>query len=46
MHGETEKENAGACLLLRVPAIHMSDFKGLKGFALARESAYFKVEQV
>jgi hypothetical protein len=24
----------------------MSDFRGLKGFALARESAFFKVEQV
>lgn len=24
----------------------MSDFKGLQGFALARESAFFKLEQV
>lgn len=24
----------------------MADFRGLKGFALARESAFFKLEQV
>lgn len=43
MHVRGTEEGVGT--LLRVLSAQMSDFRGLKGFALARESAFFKVEQ-
>jgi hypothetical protein len=44
VHVRGTEEGVGT--LLRVLSAQMSDFRGLKGFALARESAFFKVEQV